>query len=124
MFELMVEGSFDAAHQLRGYEGPCENLHGHTWKVQVFLKGAKLNKLGMVMDFKEIKSGLSQVLGRLDHKNLNDLPQFRKVNPTSENVALHVFDELSKKTAKSVKLSKVTVFESPTTSATYVRGNK
>jgi 6-pyruvoyltetrahydropterin/6-carboxytetrahydropterin synthase len=113
----MVEGSFDAAHQLIGYEGPCEKLHGHTWKVRVHIRGNKLNKLGMVSDFKEIKLLLQFALSKLDHTNLNILPYFRKVNPTSENVAKYIFDQVSKK----ADVTKVTVFESPTTSASYIR---
>jgi 6-pyruvoyltetrahydropterin/6-carboxytetrahydropterin synthase len=116
-YELMVETTFDAAHQLVGYEGPCEKLHGHTWKVQVFIKGNKLNKLGMMMDFKEVKLMVQFAVFKLDHTNLNILPYFRKVNPTSENVAKYIFDQVSKK----ADVSKVTVFESPTTSASYVR---
>jgi 6-pyruvoyltetrahydropterin/6-carboxytetrahydropterin synthase len=117
----MVEGTFDAAHQLIGYEGPCENLHGHTWKVQVFLSGAKLNKTGMVMDFKQIKAYLQLILSKLDHTNLNIVPYFKKTNPTSENVAKYIFDECSRKLGKSVIVNKVTVFESPITSASYIR---
>ena len=113
----MVEGTFDAAHQLIGYDGPCENLHGHTWKAQVYIKGTKLNELGMVRDFKEIKQILHPVLAKLDHTNLNDLPYFKKTNPTSENVAKYIFDEVSAK----ADVTKVTVFESAVTSASYVK---
>lgn len=113
----MVEGSFDAAHQLIGHSGPCENLHGHTWKVQVHVSGDKLNKLGMVMDFKELKMLLQPVISGLDHTNLNTIGYFKKVNPTSENVAKYIFDQISKKT----DVVKVTVFESPITSASYTR---
>ena len=113
----MVEGTFDAAHQLIGYDGPCEKLHGHTWKVQIFIAGSKLNKIGVVRDFKEIKLMLQFAIAKLDHTNLNVLPYFKKVNPTSENVAKYIFDQVSKK----VDVKKVTVFESSTTSASYVR---
>ena len=85
MYEIMVEDTFDAAHQLVGYNGPCENLHGHGWKVQVHISGNKLNDQGMLVDFKEIKADLNQILSKLDHSNLNDLPEFKKTNPTSEN---------------------------------------
>lgn len=117
MYELMVEGTFDAAHQLTGYDGPCEKLHGHTWKAQIFIKGDRLNKLGMVRDFKEIKLILQFAISKLDHTNLNVIPYFKKVNPTSENVARYIFDQVSKK----ADVTKVTVFESPTTSASYAR---
>ncbi|HVN67225.1 MAG TPA: 6-carboxytetrahydropterin synthase QueD [Candidatus Sulfotelmatobacter sp.] len=116
MFELMVEDSFDAAHALRGYEGACENLHGHTWKVQVFLKGNRLNKLGLLEDFKTIKRRLTAILENFDHKLLNDVPPFNKKNPTSENLAETIY-RLMQKSCKD--LAKVTVWESPTTNATY-----
>jgi len=121
MFELTVEDTFDAAHQLRGYEGPCENLHGHTWKVRATFSGGKLNKLGMLVDFKEIKAALKEVLSAFDHRNLNDLSAFKRTNPTSENVAVLIFKGLSGKMGGKAKLKKVTVFESPVTSASYAR---
>jgi 6-pyruvoyltetrahydropterin/6-carboxytetrahydropterin synthase len=117
MYELMVEGTFDAAHQLIGYEGPCENLHGHTWKVQVLVSGKKLNKLGMLVDFKEIKKLVYGVTDKLDHKNLNDLAPFKKTNPSSENVASFIFAQLKGKMQKGITLAKVTVYESPITCA-------
>ena len=116
MYELMVEESFDAAHALRGYEGPCENLHGHTWKVQVAIQGEKLNKIGLLEDFKTIKTKLKSVLAELDHKLLNDVKPFDQENPSSENLSRIIFEKL-KKEFKSI--SKVSVWESPTSSATY-----
>lgn len=116
MFELMVEESFDAAHALRGYEGPCENLHGHTWRVQVFLAGKKLNKIGLLEDFKIVRKELHSVLKEFDHKLLNDLKPFALKNPTSENIAEIVFKKL-KKRLKAV--FKVTVWESPTAHASF-----
>jgi 6-pyruvoyltetrahydropterin/6-carboxytetrahydropterin synthase len=116
MFELMVEETFDAAHALRNYEGPCENLHGHTWKAQVFLKGNKINKIGMLEDFKTIKKELNLILQALDHRLLNDLKPFTKQNPTSENLAFFIYKRM-KKNIKTV--SKVTVWESATTNASY-----
>jgi len=115
MYELMVEDTFDAAHQLRGYEGKCENLHGHTFKVQVFLKGNKLDKVGMLDDFRTIKEHLSEALKDFDHQNLNDLPPFKEENPTSENIARVIFERLKPK----LKLSRVVVWESPTSKASY-----
>jgi 6-pyruvoyltetrahydropterin/6-carboxytetrahydropterin synthase len=116
MFELMVEDTFDAAHALRGYEGACENLHGHTWKVQVFLRGHKLNKLGLLEDFKNIKLRLAQTLKAYDHKLINDTPPFDKKNPTSEHLAETIY-QLLKRNYRN--LSKVTVWESATTNASY-----
>ncbi|MFH1761917.1 MAG: 6-carboxytetrahydropterin synthase QueD [bacterium] len=118
MYELMVEESFDAAHALRGYKGPCENLHGHTWKVQVFLKGDKLNKIGILADFKDLKKALKDGLSNFDHANLNDLPEFKEINPSSENIAKIIFDNLSKSIAGLIQ---VKVWESPTSCASYFK---
>ncbi len=116
MYELMVEESFDAAHALRGYEGPCENLHGHTWKVQVFLKGEKLNNIGLLQDFKEIRNELKKILTNFDHKLLNDVKPFDTENPSSENMAKEIFKRMKKRTET---LDKVIVWESPASSAAY-----
>ena len=112
----MVEDSFDAAHALRGYEGPCENLHGHTFRVQVFIEGAKLNKIGLLDDFKHIKKELTNILKTFDHKLLNDVVPFLVKNPTSENLAETIFKQLKK---KMKNVSKVTVWESTTAYASY-----
>ncbi len=116
MYELMVEESFDAAHALRGYEGPCENLHGHTWKVQVFIHGNKLNQIGLLEDFKVLKKELKDILAEFDHKLLNDLKYFEAENPSSENLARVIFKKM-KETSKA--LGKVTVWESHTACASY-----
>lgn len=113
-YELMVEDSFSAAHQLRGYQGKCENLHGHTFRVQVYLKGKKLDDSGMLFDFKIMKKALSVVLEEFDHKNLNELGMFKEKNPTAENLAAEIYKKL-----KKVKPAKVTVFESDRASASY-----
>jgi len=116
MFELMVEDTFDAAHALRNYEGPCENLHGHTWKIQLFLKGNRLNNIGLMLDFKTIRKELAGVVAELDHKLLNDLKPFTVKNPTSENIAEYLFRSLKKKFRA---VSKVIVWESATTYAAF-----
>ncbi|MFH1825893.1 MAG: 6-carboxytetrahydropterin synthase QueD [bacterium] len=115
MYELMVEDTFDSAHALRGYDGPCENLHGHTWKVQVFLRGDKLNNIGIMADFRDIKKALKDVLAKFDHQNLNDLPEFKDQNPSSENLARIISQSLN----LSIPPSKITVWESPTSCASY-----
>lgn len=119
MFEIMVEDTFSSAHQLIGYEGPCENLHGHTWKVQVFYKGSRLGKLGMLFDFKKARMILKEVIFGFDHHNLNELKAFKSINPTAENIAKVIFDEVKKKIKKEIRLEKVTVWESEETCATY-----
>ncbi|MCQ9206762.1 MAG: 6-carboxytetrahydropterin synthase QueD [Omnitrophica bacterium] len=105
MFEIKVRDEFCGAHNLRGYKGKCEGLHGHNWKVEVKLRKNTLNSQGMVMDFKELKALLRGVLSDLDHKHLNELRYFKKINPTSENTARFIHEELSKRIKKKIKVS-------------------
>jgi 6-pyruvoyltetrahydropterin/6-carboxytetrahydropterin synthase len=119
MYQVSVEGHFDAAHYLRNYGGKCENLHGHRFKVVVSLKAAKLNKVGLAYDFVELKRHLGDVLARFDHTSLNDVPPFDKINPSSENVAVIIYDELKGRFSGGVSLSSVEVWESPESCVTY-----
>ena len=120
MFEITVEDYFSAAHRLRGYRGKCEELHGHNWKVQINIKGEKVDKLGMLFDFKEVKVRLQDVLQKLDHHYLNEVPPFDRLNPTSENLARFIFEELRENlVSPQFKLAKVTVWETETASASY-----
>jgi len=116
MYKISVISDFSAAHMLRGYKGKCENMHGHNWKVEVSVSSVKLDRLGMVADFKELKKSVNIVLEELDHKNLNDIPYFKRLNPTSENIAKYIYDKLR---AEKVKAMAVTVWESDTTRAKY-----
>ncbi|MDP8259534.1 MAG: 6-carboxytetrahydropterin synthase QueD [Candidatus Gygaella obscura] len=116
MFEIKVIADFSSAHRLRGYKGKCEGMHGHNWKVEVVLKSKTLDKLGMVKDFSEVKRVLNDILNELDHKCLNELDCFKKVNPTSENIAKYIYKGL-KKAYKSLKF--VSVWESDTSCASY-----
>lgn len=119
MFELTVQMSFAAAHQLRGYEGKCEKLHGHNWKLDVVLAAPETDRLGMVLDFNDVKATVNAVVEKLDHQFLNDLDAFREANPTTENVARLVFDELGPRLPSSVKVKKVTAWESDHCGASY-----
>lgn len=116
MYSIKVELSFSAAHNLRGYKGKCEELHGHNWKVEVVAAKAKLDKAGMVLDFKYLKMKLKAVLEKLDHKYLNNIAYFKKVNPTSENIAKYIFDSLESCVSG---LRSVTVWESDNCCASY-----
>lgn len=110
----MVESSFSAAHYLRGYNGKCESLHGHNFRVQIEVKSQKLDELGMVIDFKDLKEVLNGVIKRLDHKNLNELEPFRDENPTSENIAKYIYNQIRSSMAPNLPLltiSKVRVWE-------------
>lgn len=120
MYELMVEERFAAAHQLRGYKGKCENMHGHNWKVQVFVSADRLNDIDLAIDFHDLKAMVKETISTLDHSFLNDLFPFTEKNPSSENIAKWIFDSLKKKVdADHIGLSAVTVWESETASATY-----
>ena len=120
MYEIEVTAQFNAAHRLRGYRGKCENLHGHNWKVSVSVKSQRLDKTGMVLDFKELKQKINSIIDKLDHSYLNNLEFFRKNNPTSENIARYIYDSIIRKIKKSVyKISKVTVWETDTCGASF-----
>jgi len=116
MYSIKVEADFSAAHNLRGYKGKCEELHGHNWKIEVKVEKDKLDKTGMVLDFRQLKMKLNKVLKRLDHKYLNNIAYFKRVNPTSENIARYIYDSLK---AQVLGLKSVTVWESDNSSATY-----
>lgn len=120
MYELTIESYFSSAHNLRGYEGACENLHGHNWKVEVHVSAEKLNPIGMVMDFKKIKTETKRVLEGLDHKYLNEVPPFIEENATAENIARFLFRELSAALNDgNIKVAKVRVWESDNAAAAY-----
>lgn len=116
MYSVKVEAYFSSAHNLREYKGRCEELHGHNWKVELTVAQGKLDKAGMVADFKRLKEKLNKVLDILDHKYLNNLDYFKKVNPTSENIAQYIYKRLKDQISG---ISSVTVWESENTSATY-----
>lgn len=114
MFEITVTGHFDSAHYLDGYQGKCEEVHGHRFGVVVGIGGERLNEIGILYDFSELKAHLREVLGYLDHKPLNDLPPFKGQNPSSENLAVYIYRELEGRLKGSVvTLSFVEVHESP-----------
>ena len=113
MFDVSVEQSFSAAHRLMGYKGKCENMHGHNWKVRLSVSKKTLDQQGMVIDFSELKNELNDMLMKLDHKVLNEIPYFKKINPTSENIAKYIHDNLK------LKNLRVSVWETDTSCATY-----
>ena len=119
MYQISVEGHFDAAHYLRDYGGKCENVHGHRFKVVVSLKATRLNEIGLAYDFVELKRHLSEVLVKFDHTSLNDVPPFDKINPSSENIAVTIYDQLKGCFSGGVSLSSVEVWESPQSCVVY-----
>jgi 6-pyruvoyltetrahydropterin/6-carboxytetrahydropterin synthase len=125
-YELAVETEFSAAHSLAGYEGPCARLHGHNYRVLIHVAGAKLDQSGMLLDFREVKRICDSVIKELDHQHLNDIPAFKRINPTSENIARHIFHQVHAALAdvpglseRNVRPLKVTVYESARSAASY-----
>ncbi|MBM4287729.1 MAG: 6-carboxytetrahydropterin synthase QueD [Deltaproteobacteria bacterium] len=120
MYELKVVTHFAAAHRLDNFYGKCEALHGHNWKVEIFVSADSLDETGLVLDFGKIKSKAKEVLSEFDHTFLNELPAFRDQNPSSENLARHLFERLgSAINDQRVRVTRVGVWESDHTSASY-----
>jgi 6-pyruvoyltetrahydropterin/6-carboxytetrahydropterin synthase len=120
MYKIKIISNFSAAHSLRGYKGKCESLHGHNWKVEVTVYSEKLNSQGMAIDFHELKKIVNQVLEELDHKHLNELGYFAKVNPSSEEIARYIFLKLKELVAvRECRLGEVLVWETESSSAGY-----
>ena len=120
MYELKIITQFAAAHQIRGIEGGCERLHGHNWKVEVFVSGDKLDENGLLIDFRDIKDKTEALMEELDHKFLNELEPFITLNPSSENISRHVYEALSRQfNTDAIRISKITVWESDSACASY-----
>lgn len=119
MFEVSVDKTIACAHRLFGYDGPCEALHGHNYQIRATYSGEELDQFGMLVDFTDIKKAFTKVLDTLDHKYLNELPPFRELSPSAENIARHVFRELSRTRFERGRLKSITVWETPTQVAIY-----
>lgn len=123
MYEISIITSFAAAHNLRGYKGKCEAIHGHNWKVEVYLQARELDEIGLALDFKVMKKEAERLIENLDHKFLNEVSPFDKINPSSENLARYIYENLSKKLNDGIrKISRVKVWESEDAAATYFEG--
>ena len=123
MYEVTVEDTFAAGHYLRDYRGKCENPHGHNYKVRVTLRGAELDKAGLLLDFKDLKEVMKHVIDRLDHQMLNDIEPFKVLNPSAENIARYFYEQASSRlksvTSGRVGVKDVTIWETDTTTARY-----
>ena len=120
-FEVMIERNFSSAHQLRGYRGKCENLHGHNYKIEIYARGRDLNGVGLLVDFVELKEAADEIVNFLDHKNINELPPFdEELNPSAENLARFILERVARRVDdERVMVYKVRCFETPTSVATY-----
>jgi 6-pyruvoyltetrahydropterin/6-carboxytetrahydropterin synthase len=120
MYKLVIKSDFSSAHQLRQYHGKCENLHGHNWNIEVILLSDSLDKTGMAIDFHEAKRIILKVISKLDHAYLNDLKEFKKDNPTTENIARIMHQKLAPLFAKKkIKVDEVGIWESAGCGAYY-----
>ncbi len=121
MFEVMIERNFSSAHQLRGYRGKCENLHGHNYRIEIYARGRELDKTGLLVDFVELKAAADEVVNYLDHRNINELPPFdEELNPSAENLARYILERVSARVGdERAQVYKVRCFETPTSVATY-----
>ncbi|MFL6207400.1 MAG: 6-carboxytetrahydropterin synthase QueD [Pyrinomonadaceae bacterium] len=120
-FEVMIERNFSSAHQLRGYKGKCENLHGHNYKIEIYARGRELDNIGLLVDFGELKAAADEVVRYLDHRNINELPPFdAELNPSAENLARYILERVAAQVGdERVAVYKVRCYETPTSVATY-----
>jgi 6-pyruvoyltetrahydropterin/6-carboxytetrahydropterin synthase len=122
MFQVSVDETFSAGHALRGYRGKCENPHGHNYKVRIVVEGPRLDSIGLLYDFTELKGVIREIIGGMDHKFLNDQPPFDLINPSAENLAKFFYDTTAQQTKtlpEGARIAAVTVWETDTSSATY-----
>lgn len=120
VFEICVEAQFSAAHSLSGYQGNCAQLHGHNWIVEVSVKCLELNDIGIGIDFRDIRQAIKNIINDLDHSCLNEHPEFKDTNPSSENIARFLYRQLGEKiNSVNIKVSKVKVSETRSTGAYY-----
>ncbi|HUY12213.1 MAG TPA: 6-carboxytetrahydropterin synthase QueD [Terriglobia bacterium] len=120
MFEVSVDYGFCAGHALRGYKGKCENVHGHNYRVRVTVSGKELDPTGLLVDFTDVRGAIKALVDRMDHRFLNDLPPFDRINPSAENLAKYFSDEIEPRfRSRDFQVESVTVWETDQSSATY-----
>jgi 6-pyruvoyltetrahydropterin/6-carboxytetrahydropterin synthase len=120
-YTLKILADFASAHTLRDYPGACARMHGHNWKVEVEVVAAQLDEVGMGVDFKVIKQATRDIAGRLDHRYLNDLEPFSRINPTAENIAAYFHKELcAQLNSPRIRVHAVTLWETERACVRYV----
>lgn len=116
MYEIKTQMYFSGAHHLLNYDGDCENQHGHNWLVEAFVMGETLDKSNILIDYKILKKHLKEILDYLDHEDINELPEFDGVSPSSEILSKYIFEKMK---AKIPQISKISVWETNTSCASY-----
>ncbi len=119
MYRITVYDYFSSAHQLRGYKGKCEELHGHNWKVEIQVEGENLDDVGLLIDFKDIKTILKNAIEELDHKMLNEIRPFNELNPSSELIAKYIHEKIDRLLPDEIKLAQTSIWESENSKCTY-----
>lgn len=120
MFEIKIQHSFPAGHHLRDYVGKCANPHGHNYRVVATVEGSRLNESGLLIDFADMKQSLRGICERLDHQYLNDIPPFDTRNPSAENIAVYVYEELSAAIASNaIRVKEIELWETDTAAVVY-----
>jgi len=120
MYEVMVRTEFASAHNLNFYQGACESLHGHNWKVDILVEKENLDQAGIAIDFNLLKEKASKITNGLDHIYLNEHEAFRDKNPSSENMAKYIFQEMARELGGKARIKKVTVWETDDAAASYM----
>ncbi|MCG6938860.1 MAG: 6-carboxytetrahydropterin synthase QueD [Gammaproteobacteria bacterium] len=124
-YQLKIVTDFASAHTLRDYPGACSRMHGHNWKVELEVMAAQLDSIGMGVDFKVMKSAANEVAGELDHRYLNDLEPFKDINPTAENIAAYMYQEISARiNSPHIKVTAVTLWETERACVRYSEENE
>ena len=121
MYDIFTRTHFSSGHHLRNYPGNCERPHGHNWQVEVTVESPTLDERGIALDFRIIKASLNGLLSRFDHRYMNEVPPFDGLNPSSENLARHLYEEMGKSVPPPARVSRVTVWESDDARAEYSR---
>lgn len=116
MFELKAQMYFSAAHHLLNYEGECENQHGHNWLVEAYVQGTELDKSNILVDYKVLKKVLKSVLDLLDHKDINELEDFKGISPSSEILSKYIYEKMKEQIPL---ISKISIWETSTSCASY-----
>jgi len=112
LYTISIETDFAASHQLKGYHGKCRSLHGHTWKVRVEVLALETDSIGISIDFRKLRTIAENVIEKIDHKHLNEVPPFDEINPTAENLARTIYTQIREKLPPPIRMSRVTVWES------------